>query len=339
MKTAVIALTKNGTNLARKLSEKLNAVLYVPEKFAVDDENKIEGNLSDFVKSIFGKYDGFIFIMAAGIVVRVIAPLIKSKKTDPAVVVLDERGKFAISLLSGHIGGANDLSREVSKAIGAQPVITTATDVNGLIAIDVIAKEKGYYIENFEAVKKINSALVNGDKVVFIIDKEEKKFFNDIPCIELSNDTGNASACVYVTAKNIKPAKIPFVILRPKNIVFGIGCKRNTEFEHLLKTVKESMDILNLSLNSVKNISTMDIKKDEECINKLAEYLQVPVKYYIRQELEEVEHLFPVSEFVKKTVGAGSVARPSAYLLSENGQELLYTKGNGITLAIYKISR
>src|SRR3990167_2187354 len=163
MMLAIFALTKNGIVLGRRLSQKMGADLFA--------------NPKDFKKSVkyaFEKYDGLIFIMATGIVVRTIAPLLKNKAEDPAVVVLDEKGKYVISLLSGHLGGANDLAKRIARLIGAKPVITTATDVNNLPCIEDIAERFNLAIEDFKKSKIVNSAIVNGRPVAFV-DEDAKR--------------------------------------------------------------------------------------------------------------------------------------------------------------------
>ena len=157
---AIWALTPKGANLAAKLAKGLqNANLHFSSKLKKSAANALRFNkLSDALQNCFKKYHGHIFIMSTGIVIRMIAPLIKSKISDPAVIVVDETGHHAISLLSGHIGGANDLAKKVALLIGADPVITTATDVNDLPAIDIWAQKKGLSIENPQAIKKINMA-------------------------------------------------------------------------------------------------------------------------------------------------------------------------------------
>ncbi|WP_273702687.1 cobalt-precorrin 5A hydrolase [Thermoanaerobacter sp. A7A] len=336
MRIAIIALTKNASKLANEIGQKLKGDVYVKEKYAVSGNYAIEGDFVEFVHKIFSKYEGLVFVMATGIVVRAIAGVVKDKFTDPAVVVVDEKGRFAISLLSGHVGGANRLALTVASIISAQPVITTATDIEGVISLDVIAKDYGYQIENIEDLKKVSAALVNGENVRFVFDEDVE----EIPLLKdyvKNDDDGEVDAFVYVTDKEIKKLlEKPYVILRPKNIVIGLGCKKGIAFEDLLTFVSETFKNLNLSLKSIKSIATIDIKKEEKGIHQLAEFLKVPVVFYTKEDLKKVENKFPISDFVFHTVGVGSVARPSAYLSSDGGKEIAYLKKDGITLAIYK---
>lgn len=339
MRIAIIALTKNASRLANEIGQKLKGDVYVKEKFATHEDYAIKGNFVDFVHEIFTKYQGLVFVMATGIVVRTIAGVMKDKFTDPAVVVVDEKGKFAISLLSGHAGGANRLALKVASAIGAQPVITTATDVEGVISLDVIAKDYGYYLENIEDLKKVSAAFVNGENVRFILDEDVEK----IPLLKdyIKNDVhSKVDAFVYITDKEIKkPTEKPYVILRPKNVVIGLGCKRGIAFEDLLTFIRETFENLNLRLKSIESIATIDIKKEEKGMLQLAEFLKIPLVFYTKEELRKIENKFPISDFVFHTVGVGSVARPSAYLASNAGEEIAYLKKNGITLAVYKFRK
>lgn len=335
MRIAIIALTKNGSEIARKIKSKLGGDVYVKEKYAHPGDLLIDGEFIPFVHRIFRKYDGLVFVMAAGIVVRAIAGVIEDKHKDPAVVVVDEKGLFAISLLSGHVGGANELAKRVAEILEAQPVITTATDVEKVVALDVFAKEEGYLIENEKDLKKVSAALVNGEKVKFVV--EDEKALPKLKEYIYSVKEEEAKAFVFVTNRKIKKSfDKPYVILVPRNIVLGIGCRKNVEFERLFEFVKETFNNLELNIKSVKSIATIDLKKDEEAILKLREALEVPVVFYTKEELKEVESKFPVSDFVFQTVGVGSVSRPSAYLASGRGRELVYIKKDGITLAVYQ---
>ena len=168
MKIAIITLTKGAAVLGKKLLNKLdNAVLYVHSKFYTNEEHvkKIDHKLKNFIKDIFNKYECVVFIMATGIVVRSIAPYLEDKRKDPAVVVLDEKGKNVISLLSGHIGRANEYTLEIAKLLNANPVITTASDVNNSIAVDTLAMRLNCEIEDFNMATKVTAHIVNGEKV------------------------------------------------------------------------------------------------------------------------------------------------------------------------------
>jgi len=338
LKIAVIALTKNASRLANEIGHKLEADVYVKSKFALPGNRTIPEDFIGFVHEIFDKYRELIFVTAVGIAVRAIAGALKDKFSDPAVVVVHERGTYAISLLSGHVGGANELAIKVASAIGAEPIITTATDVEEVISIDMVAKECGCFIENVKDLKKVSAALVNGEKVCFVIDKDAKT----IPKLEIYakrciKAAGKPDAFVYITDKDIGtlPDK-PYVILRRKDIAVGLGCKRQTTFNNLLAFLKDGLKKANCGIERIKTIATIDIKKNEAGILELSEFLNIPLLFYSKQKLKEVEGNFPVSEAVLRAIGVGSVARPSAWLASNYGEEVAYFKGYEMTLAIYK---
>lgn len=360
MKLAVIAITRNGTRLGEKIVKELGGDLYILEKNVPQDcqcFHPIKGDFIEFVHGIFYKYDGLVFLAAAGIAVRAIAKVIEKKTVDPAVVAVDERGRFAVSLLSGHLGGANELAVRVAGVLGAVPVVTTASDSAGFEGIDVMAKKMGFYIERFFELKRVSACLVNGEKVVFAAEpgfpekalNEMKEKLRDTTAVFCSRDFSDdsaadacdmifcdAAAAVFIADGKIRSPAIPHIILRPRNIVLGIGTKRGIAFEELLAAVKAAVKELDFDENRIGCIATIDIKRDEECINMLARHLDVPVKYYSSRELAKVEEKFPISYFVKKTTGVGSVARPAAYLASMRGTELKYCKMKGVTLAVYK---
>lgn len=341
---AIIALTKDGVSIAKNLKESLSGDVYISKRlmkegFLEEKIYPIRGPFINFVHSIFPKYRNFIFITATGIAVRAIAKVIKDKRTDPAVVVVDERGKFVISLLSGHLGGANELTVQVSEILKSIPVITTASDGKGFIGIDVLAKQLGLHIENFHDLKKVSSFLVDKEKVAVILEPGlSREFFNRIgsSAVFCKKAPKDAKAVIFVTDEEVINPSIPYVILRPKSIVLGIGARRGASYDELISLIRGAFSELNMSKDSISGISSIDIKRNEVCINKLAEYLEVPLSFYTKDELLKVEDQFPISSFVKRTVGVGAVARPSAYLASSGGIELGYYTSQGITLAIYK---
>lgn len=338
---AIIALTKGGTRIAKMLRQSLDGDIYVSERLAKGEcFYPIKAPFIDFVHQIFPEYSGIVFITATGIAVRAIARAIKDKKTDPAVVVVDEQGKFSISLLSGHLGGANELATRVAEILKAIPVITTASDNKGFLGVDVLAKKLGFSIDNFQDLKKVSSFLIDGEKVAVMSEQGlygEKLLRNigssAVFCEHIPED---ANAAIFISDEKVLKPKIPYVILRPKNTVLGIGSRRGASYDELLLLVRRALSDLNLSKESIRCIASINIKKDEVCINKLAECLKVPFMLYTKTELLKVEDHFPISDFVKKTVGVGSVARPSAFNASFRGKELGFYTSNGITLAIYK---
>ena len=236
MNTAYFYLTDEGGRLAHKLAAAHPGDIYNKENFK---ENLRTG---------FGRYDSLICIMATGIVVRILAPLIVHKTSDPAVVVLDQKGKYAISLLSGHLGGANDLAREMAVISGGEAVITTATDVAGELSFDTFAKKYDMAIENIGQLKHISGALLSGKKVNVFTDKNATELYPELakeqkrgmiailPLSEFFKTytiESNIPAVViderlFVSSSTV-PQAAPVLYLRPRTICAGIGCKRNME--------------------------------------------------------------------------------------------------------------
>lgn len=280
----------------------------------------------DSMKSIFEKYDVIIGIMAMGIIVRDITPLMKHKSIDPAVLCLSVDGKYIIPVLSGHLGGANEVATLISTKLYITPVITTASDLLNKKAVDIIAKERGLTIASYKDAMDITASMINNENIVILEDNDVKDF----------NFKG-VDGVVYVGNKMNPGFNIPFAKLIPKNIVIGIGARRNTEYQSIMDFLNSELKSCNLDIRSIKFISSIDIKKDEEGIIKLSEQLKVPFITYSAKEISEVEHMFNSSDFVKKITGVGSVSMPSGYIASNKGSCLLKRVADrGITLSIWK---
>jgi len=340
MKIAIVSLTKGGYKLALKLSKNYkNSEIF--SKYNEDDENAniILENFKEIVNDIFSRFDFLIFIMSTGIVVRMIAPLLKSKVSDPGIIVIDENGNNVISLLSGHLGGANEMTIEISKFLGSNPVITTASDVKGKIAVDVFAKKNNLFIKSMKDAKKIASIMVNDGKIIFKAD-ESVKFKENFTTKNkyLFDEAISAEGYVLITNRTVLDLDMPSLVLIPKNIVLGIGCRRGISFEKLKLSVEKVFEEFNLDCRSLKHIATVDIKRDEEGIKKLSEFLETPLRIVDRNDIRKVENNYEISEFVKKQIGVGAVCEPCAELSSnEPGRFLLRKKSyDGITIAVWE---
>ncbi len=292
----------------------------------------IEGKLGDFCETLFNKYDALVFIMASGIVVRSIAPWIKSKTSDPAVVVIDDRGQHVISLLSGHLGGANALTLKIAATINTHPVITTASDVNNLPSVDMLAKEHGLIIDSMKDATTITAMIVNGENVV--LEDPYHILKNDILPIK----QGDKSGSVIVSNHLLINTKKPFVKLIPQNIILGIGCKKDTGSLSLWEFIIENLKELNIDLQSIKAIASIDVKSDEKAILDAALRLECNTTFFAAEQLQEVDHLFEGSAFVKSTVGVASVSTTAAYTSgNKNGRFLLEKKKrDGMTLSVFE---
>ncbi|MDB8791220.1 cobalt-precorrin 5A hydrolase [Romboutsia sp. 1001216sp1] len=369
-KIAIVCITENGKNLAFEIQSKLNNgdVYLIRNKknnFKIDEEKNnvflVEDKLSNLVPSLFEEYQYIVFIMATGIVVRVIAPYINSKFSDPAILVSDEKGRNIISLLSGHMGGANEMTRYISELIGANPVITTATDVNKKSSLDMIAKKLDAYIEDFrENVKDVNAMLVNNQEVGLYIDGNYEIDTRGFKILTNFEDVDSTEKIVIISSKNNfidyyienkKENELDEQMLRkkcsegniikvvPKEIVIGIGCRRNTESSLLQESLNNLLHQYNIDINSIKEIGSIDVKSDEKAIIDLASSLSVPFKTFSVDEISKVDHLFEKSEFVKKNVGVYCVSEPVAYLLSKGNLIIEKHKYKGITISVGRVSK
>lgn len=336
MKFALFALTKGALELAEKIRGHFpGSDIYTTQTLKKEGIYSITGKLSDFLPGLFSSYKRFIFIMASGIVVRLIAPLLKDKTVDPAVLVADEKGEFVISLVSGHIGGANRAAREVACAIGARPVITTASDVTGTIAVDQLAIQQGFLIDNMEKAKKITALIVNGAPVFVRSDVPI-----DIPsCLAACDDEKKAAGIIIISNRVIPEEPVQSVQLIPRTIIAGIGCRKGCSAEKIRLALALSCAMINRRIEGVRKITSCWVKKDEKGILEAASSLQVETDFFSLEALREVEADFPGSDFVKKTLGVGAVAEPSAYLGCQKKGKVLLTKRvfDEVTVALREI--
>ena len=342
---AIICITENGKNLAIQIQKYYeNAHIYIvnnSNKFSlpevVNNVTMVSEKLSELTTRIFKKYESILFIMATGIVVRTISSLIESKLSDPAILVTDEKGNNMISLLSGHVGGANELTLKLSEIINANPVITTATDVNNKSSLDNIAKKLDGYIANFrENVKEINSMIVNNHRVGIYVDGDYEIDTRGFEVVNSIEDISEFKKVVVVTNKQ-GYLNDKFTKLVPRDIVLGIGCRRNIDFNHLEQSINDFLDKNNIDINAIKEIGSIDIKSDEKAIIKLSKKLNVPFRIVSSEEISKIEDLFDKSEFVKKQVGVYNVSEPVAHILSQGNVIVKKSKYNGITISMGRI--
>ena len=350
-KIAILSITNNGRELALRIKEIMKDVDVFFIKKDTDYKNDevivVNKGLKEFIPQIFDKYDYLVFIMATGIVVRTIAPLVVSKFSDPAILVMDEKGNNIISLLSGHMGGANEMTLYMSDLINSHPVITTATDVNKKSSLDMIAKKLNGHIDDFrDNVLKINSMLVNNEEVHLYIDGNYKINHNGFTLYNEETDLNKVKNLVIVTNKkdinkilnkNIENLNEKIIKVTPKDIVIGVGCKKNTDSDHMKNSLIKFLAEYNIDINAVKEIGSIEIKKDEKAIIDLAKFLDVKFKTFSVEEISKVDYLYEKSDWVKKNVGVYSVSDPVAHLLSEGRVIINKQKYDGITFSIGRI--
>ena len=309
------AFTRAGAELALKLSEFLGGKLFVSEKNVIDGAEVMQGSLSEWAGEYFNKSQAMIFVCACGIAVRAIAPYIKSKLEDPAVIVLDEKGQFVIPVLSGHVGGANDLARKIANFTHGTAFVTTATDVNNLVAVDEWAVKNNCVIENAKLIKEVSGAVLNHERVG-----------------------------VAITEQNIKTPWPATLYLRPKNLILGAGCKRELEPERFEEAALKFLDDSGVSVLSLKAIASINIKANEKALINFADKYKIDFMCFNAEELMSVEGDFASSQRVLEVTGADNVCERAAALAAMKLGDLKSyiimrskVKFSGVTCALAKI--
>lgn len=329
MKLAIVSFTRKGALLGEKIGKGLpDAEIYTICRLSQETGQKPVDRLRDWTALQFAEKDGLIFISATGIAVRAIAPFVKDKLTDPAVVSVDEAGRFAVPLLSGHMGGANDLARQVATLSGGTAVISTATDVNGCFAVDVWARENGLTLTDREGAKRISAAILEGKTV---------SFATEIPMERPAALTGGKSGGlgVFVTVHtNLRPFSRT-LCLYPKALVLGIGCKKGLNVGQVEKVVRRVLQEHGLATEAVAKIASIDLKTEDAGIQRLAKQWQIELCFYTAEELRAVEGNFTQSSFVRSVTGVDNVCERSAVLASGGGRLLVRKQaGEGVTVAV-----
>ena len=344
MKISIFTVTSGGIKLAKTLKKFIpEAKIYGLKKFLKEDDDirPIEPDLKTVVRDNFSNLDYMVFIMATGIVVRTIAPYIKDKYQDPGIIVMDEMGQNVISLLSGHIGGANELTIKIAQWLDTNPVITTASDIQRTMAVDTLAEKINGKIIDWILTKKITAHIVNGQKVgIYWDDVESIKLPSSYEIVNNIKELLDYDYGIFISNRELERDELGegeknILQIYPKNLILGIGCRRDTPEDIILESIKKSLAKVNKSINSVKKISTVDIKADELGIIQVAEKSNIPLEIISRDEIKKIEEMFETSPFVKKTIGVGSVSEPCAYIGSNGGEFLLKKEKNqGTTISI-----
>lgn len=337
-KLAVLTITPGGKTQAMRLSQLLPCDCFTSDKLVSTGFTGFNGSMADCVHRLFTTYQALLFICATGITVRMIAPLVTDKLADPAILVMDEHATHVISLLSGHVGGANQLAAKLAKLLGATPVITTATDVNQLASLDTLIQSIGADVSLYrQQVKDINQLLVSGQAVGLYLDGvevEDTRGFTPVTDLQLIPE-GLAALVVVSNHTGLSfVANCLVVKVIPKNIVVGLGCRRGTDVALIYQHLCQHLAKYQIDLRAIKQIGSVIIKQDEVGLIALAEQLAVPFQIFSIEALQAHEHLFPISEFVRRTIGIGSVSQPCAWIMS-NGNLLGETlKQDGITITL-----
>lgn len=373
IKISCISFTANGSRINHRLEQ-----WFLEQGMECDSQalaryaqgagvRPLQGSFKDWCQEHFKNSDLLIFIGAAGIAVRGIAPWVADKKTDPAVLVIDEQGNFVISLLSGHIGGANEMTLQVAEFLGAVPVITTGTDVNHTFAVDVFAARNQLQIEDMQLAKEIAARLIDKEIIGFASELTVSGHVPKVLCEKCQSDTSPGKSeddrespeamihlpigiCVTVHRAGAKQES-PFsrtLRLIPKNVHLGIGCRRDTPFEKIEQKVEQVLKGCQLDWQAIAGAASIDLKKNEEGLKQFCQVHGLPFTVYTSEELQSVEGEFTPSHFVGSITGVDNVCERSAALdcikqrlhagtrNKTGGYRMIQKKvaGDGVTVAI-----
>ena len=348
-KVSVLAITKNGIKIGLELKKLSNSwKIYTPSKFS-DNDTQIEWYsepTSNKIEELFKTSDALVCIFSLGAVIRLVSPYIKDKKTDPAVLVIDDKAKFVISVLSGHIGGANQLTQDIAEKLGGTPVITTAADVNKTIAVDLLGKEFGWEIEDDSTVTKISAFMVNEEEIGVFQDSGNKDWWNKklpINVIIYSSieelEKSQAKGFLIMTDKEIVNEEIlkKSVVYRPPTLVVGVGLHGDTTKETIREGLNDCLVKYKLCAKSVAKLVSIKKQQDVQGLIDLGNEMNVPIEYFEKEELAQIEIPNP-SETVQAFEGTSSVSEAAA--IKSSGGQLVVEKQKfppNLTIAIARI--
>lgn len=329
MKIALFAYSRQGAQTAQRAAQCFSQEdlrLFLPERFSLPGFEPIQKPASAFYGNWFSWADVMIFVGACGIAVREIAPHVKDKRTDPAVLVLDERAAFIISLLSGHIGGANALTRTLASFLGATPVVTTATDVNRKFSVDTWAAQQGFLIDDMTMAKRVSATIL----------EENVGFYSAFPVVSpypnglIPSEGETVGICVSWEERTPFPQTLRLI---PPILHLGIGCRRNTGVDTIRAGVAQVFQQHHIDRRAVKCVASIDLKADEEGLLSFCQENQWPVSFYTAEALQQVTGDVSPSSFVQSVTGVDNVCERSA-LLGADHLVVKKTAINGVTIAV-----
>ena len=346
-KTAVLAITKNGI----KIGEELKKIfpdwdIFAPLKLSNENAEIVwySEPTTDKIVELFKNNNALVCLFSLGAVIRLIAPHLKDKKTDPAVIVIDDKTNFVISVLSGHIGGANELTEEIAEKLGALPVITTAADVNKTIAVDLVGREFNWKIDDDSTVTKISAHMVNEEPIGVLQEAGERNWYKSLPknvlIYEKMDDLkkSNSKAHLIISDKIIDDEiSNESVIYRPPSLVIGVGLHWDTTKETIREGIDHCLEKFKLSSKSIAKLVSIKKPQDVQGLIDLGEEMGIPVEYVDREDLAEISAPNP-SETVKAFEGTASVSEAAAIKVS--GGKLIVEKQKfppNLTIAIARI--
>ena len=329
MHVKIVSFTGRGAETASRIAALLPEA-HVERYARTVDPSLSDTQLSRFAQQAMVDCDLIVFVGAAGIAVRAVAPYLAGKAFDPAVLVVDEAGKFVISLLSGHLGGANALTERVAAGLGATPVITTATDSRGVFAVDTWAKAHGCAVLDPENIKFISGALLRGETVGLRSD------FPVEGALPAHFDTRFAAESgVFIGFDRVQTPFVHTLHLVPRIVHLGVGCRRGATAEQIAQTVRAALEHAGVPETAVCTVSSIDVKVDEPGLLAFCAREKIPFSTFPAAELERAPGAFTPSEFVRETVGVDNVCERAAVLSAAGGRILCHkTAENGVTAAL-----
>ena len=309
---ALIAFTKRGCELGRRLAQDLSGQLWTTDRLAEETGLPGCGSLGRWTGERFSDCEALVFVSASGIAVRAIAPFVKDKFSDPAVVSVDEAGRFAVPLLSGHVGGANDLARRIAAITGGQAAVSTATDVNGLFAVDQWAREQGLVIVERSSAKQVSAALLEGQPVGLV---SAYPIAGTMPrglvTVENEGEKRPGTGIVISLTATEQPFDATLHLV-PRVITLGVGCRRGAPREQLEAGLSEFLEQNAIPAQAVCGLATIDLKKEEPGLLAMAAQRGWPVTCFAAEELAEEEGAFAPSAFVQQITGVDNVCQRAA---------------------------
>ncbi len=349
-KFSVLAITKNGIKIGLKLKSLFpSCKIYAPNKFLDTnlDVNWFSETTTKKIGEIFTSTDALVCVFSLGAVIRLIAPFLKDKKTDPAVIVIDDKANFVISTLSGHLGGANQLTLDIAHRLESTPVITTAADVNKTIPVDLIGKDFGWKIDNQSQITKVSAHMVNEEKIGVFQDSGEKNWWvKEMPKNVTIYSTlkelikSNSKGYLIISDKTFDLESFnDAVIYRPLTLIVGIGLHWNTTKEKIRDSLKSCLKKYCLSPDSIAKFVSIKKEVDVKGLIELGNDMNIPIEYVKREDLAKVSIPNP-SSLVKSFEGTASVAEAAA--LKVSGGNLIVEKQKfspDLTIAIARVEK
>ena len=352
---AIVYVSGKAAETALKVKDALakayvKTSVFAPKKYGREGTFAIRGDFREFIREIFSRFDAIVAVMASGIIIRAAGPLLKNKFSDPAIVCVDVAGRFAVSLVSGHYGGANHLARLIADGIGATAVVTTASDVLGKKSVEELARILHCKIVNHESLTAVNAILVDGGKIALVLVgnyggkvpsrvfgyrvKTVKQLDHAIKLLK-DFDGGIIVSRDSMTAVSFPK---PVVVLKPKTVTVGVGARKDVGEEEVVRAVKLALKQVNVPLNAVEKMATVEVKRRSLGIINAAGKLGLKLQFFSLESLRKFSHedLSPDSEIVKKKIGVGGVCERAA-LLAVGGKAILILKKmkmNGVTVAV-----